>query len=182
MGDVDLVWYLKEEEADTKFILTNEKHRVPLERLEYTLRRETEPLRHIISTATDWASIMSRHLKFLEIVDAISIYMTAHPNQKVGLNTTTKEDKAPDMAKPESEVNQQEEGDPYPQDSTELALDIQKQQKLRKTNIPYTPPNEKIQRTVYEQRKTGKLYIGNGEPYTGFSDNIGPDLSTSVAN
>ena len=87
MGDVDLVWYLKEEEADTKFILTNEKHRVPLERLEYTLRRETEPLRHIISTATDWASIMSRHLKFLEIVDAISIYMTAHPSQKVGLNS-----------------------------------------------------------------------------------------------
>jgi hypothetical protein len=103
-------------------------------------------------------------------------------NNKGGLNTTTKEDKAPDMTKPKSELNQQEGGDPYPQDSTELALDIQKQQKLRKTNIPYTPPNEKIQRTVYEQRKTGKLYFGNGEPYTGFSDNIGPDLSTSVAN
>jgi hypothetical protein len=101
-------------------------------------------------------------------------------NQKVGLNSTTKEDKAPDMSKPESEVNQQEGKDPYPQDSTPWALDIQKQYKLRKTNIPYTPPNEKIQRTVYEQRKTGKLYFGNGEPYTGFSDNIGPDLSTPV--
>jgi hypothetical protein len=30
---------------------------------------------------------MSRHLRFLEIVDAISIYMTAHPSQKVGLNS-----------------------------------------------------------------------------------------------
>jgi hypothetical protein len=101
-------------------------------------------------------------------------------NQKVGLNTTTKEDKAPDMAKPESEVNQQEGGDPYPQDSTPWALDIQKQYKLRKTNISHTPLGESKARPVYEQRKTGKLYFGNGEPYTGFSDNIGPDLSTPV--
>jgi hypothetical protein len=86
MGDVDLVWYLKEEETDSKFTLENEKHRVPLERLEYTLRRETEPLRHVISSAMDWASITKRHLKFLEIVDAISSFVATHPSQKLGLN------------------------------------------------------------------------------------------------
>ena len=90
MGDVDLVWYLKEEETDSKFTLENEKHRVPLECLEYTLRRETEPLRHIISSAMDWPSIMKRHLRFLEIVDAISDYMATHPSQKVGLNSLYK--------------------------------------------------------------------------------------------
>ena len=90
MGDVDLVWYLKEEETDSKFTLENEKHRVPLECLEYTLRRETEPLRHIISSAMDWPSIMKRHLRFLEIVDAISDYIATHPSQKVGLNSLYK--------------------------------------------------------------------------------------------
>jgi hypothetical protein len=90
MGDVDLVWYLKEEETDSKFTLENEKHRVPLERLEYTLRRETEPLRHTISSAMDWTSIMKRHLRFLEIVGAISDYMATHPSQKLGLNSLYK--------------------------------------------------------------------------------------------
>ena len=99
-------------------------------------------------------------------------------NQKIGLNSTTKEDKAPDMAKPQSEVNQQEGGDPYPQDSTPWALDIQKQNKFRKTNISHTPLGQSKSRPVYEQRKTGKLYFGNGEPYPGFPNNIGPDLST----
>jgi hypothetical protein len=90
MGDVDLVWYLKEVETDTKFILENEKHRVPLPRLEYTIKREFEPLRHVISTALDWASITKRHLKFQEIVDAISAFVADHPSQKLGLNSLYK--------------------------------------------------------------------------------------------
>lgn len=90
MGDVDLVWYLKEVETDTKFILENEKHRVPLPQLEYTIKREFEPLRHVISTALDWASITKRHLKFQEIVDAISAFVAAHPSQKLGLNSLYK--------------------------------------------------------------------------------------------
>jgi hypothetical protein len=90
MGDVDLVWHLKEVETDTKFILENEKHRVPLPRLEYTIKRETEPLRHVISTALDWASITKRHLKFQEIVDAISAFVADHPSQKLGLNSLYK--------------------------------------------------------------------------------------------
>ena len=94
--------------------------------------------------------------------------------------STYKPDVAPDMAKPQSEVNQQEEGDPYPQDSTPWALDIQKQNKFRKTNIFHTPLGQSKARQVYEQKKTGKLYFGNGEPYTQFPNNIGPDLSIPV--
>jgi hypothetical protein len=33
---------------------------------------------------------MKRHLRFLEIVDAISDYMATHPSQKVGLNSLYK--------------------------------------------------------------------------------------------
>jgi hypothetical protein len=98
-------------------------------------------------------------------------------NQKVGLNTTTKEDKAPDMAKPESEVNQQEGGDPYPQDSTNEALFIQKQYKLSKSGMMNTPLGQTKARTIYRQKKTGKLYYGDGTSYTGFPRSIGPDLS-----
>jgi len=94
--------------------------------------------------------------------------------------STYKPDAAPDMAKPQSEVNQQEEGDPYPQDSTPWALDIQKQNKFRKTNILHTPLGQSKARQVYEQKKTRKLYFGNGEPFTGFPNNIGPDLSTPI--
>ena len=90
MGDVDLVWYLKEVETDTKFILENEKHRVPLPQLEYTIKRETEPLRHVISTALDWASITKRHLRFQEIVEAISAFVASNPSQKLGLNNLYK--------------------------------------------------------------------------------------------
>jgi hypothetical protein len=86
------------------------------------------------------------------------------------------------MAKPQSEVNQQEEGDPYPQDSTPWALDIQKQNKFRKTNILHTPLGQSKARQVYEQKKTRKLYFGNGEPYTQFPNNIGPDLSAPAVD
>jgi hypothetical protein len=96
--------------------------------------------------------------------------------------STYKPDAAPDMAKPQSEVNQQEEGDPYPQDSTPWALDIQKQNKFRKTNILHTPLGQSKARQVYEQKKTRKLYFGNGEPYTQFPNNIGPDLSAPAVD
>lgn len=94
--------------------------------------------------------------------------------------STYKPDVAPDTSKPQSEVNEKEKGEPYPQDSTPWALDIQKQYKLKKTNIAHTPLGQSKARPVYEQKKTGKLYFGNGEPYTGFPNNIGPDLSIPV--
>jgi hypothetical protein len=84
---------------------------------------------------------------------------------------------AADPLKPQSEINQQEESDPYPQDSTKEALFIQKQYKLSKSGMMNTPLGQTKARTIYKQKKTGKLYYGDGTPYTGFPASIGPDLS-----
>ena len=92
--------------------------------------------------------------------------------------STNKPDVASDPLKPESEKNQQEQGDPYPQDSTEEALFIQKQFKLQKANIFHTPLGQTKSRPVYRQKKTGKLYFGDGTPYDGLGkEKSGPDLS-----
>jgi len=91
--------------------------------------------------------------------------------------STNKADVAADPLKPESEKNQQEQGDPYPQDSTEEALFIQKQFKLSKTNMAHTALGQTKARPIYQQKKTRKLYFGDGTPYTGFPASIGPDLS-----
>jgi hypothetical protein len=91
--------------------------------------------------------------------------------------STNKPDAPIDPLKPKSETNQQEQEDPYPQDSSAYALDIQKQFKLRKVNIFHTPQGESKARQVYEQKKTGKLYFGDGSPYSGLGiKNVGPDL------
>ena len=93
--------------------------------------------------------------------------------------STNKPDVRPGPLKPESETNQQETGDPYPQDSTNEALFIQKQFKLQKAQIFHTPIGQSKARQIYRQKKTGKLYFGDGTPYTslGFKA-IGPDLSS----
>jgi hypothetical protein len=91
--------------------------------------------------------------------------------------STNKADVPADPLKPESEKNQQEQGDPYPQDSTEEALFIQKQFKLSKTNMAHTALGQTKARPIYQQKKTRKLYFGDGTPYTGFPASIGPDLS-----
>ena len=89
--------------------------------------------------------------------------------------STNKPDVKPDPLKPKSEDANKI---PYPQDETNEALKIQKEYQLRKTNIPYTPPDETKLRTIYRQRKTGKLYFGDGTPYNGLGkENAGPDLS-----
>lgn len=92
--------------------------------------------------------------------------------------STTKPDVKPDPLKPSSETNQQEAGDPYPQDSTNEALFIQKQYKLQKAQIFHTPLGQTKARQVYRQKKTGKLYFGDGTAYDGLGkENAGPDLS-----
>ena len=40
-----------------------------------------------------------------------------------------------------------------------------------------TPLGQTKARTIYKQKKTGKLYYGDGTSYTGFPASIGPDLS-----
>ena len=91
--------------------------------------------------------------------------------------STNKPDVKPDPLKPTSETNQQEQSDPYPQDSTKEALFIQKQYKLSKSGMMNTPLGQTKARTIYKQKKTGKLYYGDGTSYTGFPASIGPDLS-----
>jgi hypothetical protein len=92
--------------------------------------------------------------------------------------STTKPDVKPDPLKPSSETNQQEVADPYPQDSTNEALFVQKQFKLQKAQIFHTPLGQTKARQVYRQRKTGKLYFGDGTSYDGLGkEKAGPDLS-----
>ncbi len=95
----------------------------------------------------------------------------------VRFKSTNKPDVRPDPSKPQSEINQQEQGDPYPQDSTNEALLIQKQFKLTKTSMAHTALGQTKARPIYKQKKTGKLYFGDGTPYSGFPASIGPDLS-----
>lgn len=90
MGDVDLVWYLKEEVTDKKYRLENEKHRVPLVHLEFSVNREVEPLRHILSNGLDWMELAKRNAKFLMLVELISEFMSSNPKQKTGLNNLFK--------------------------------------------------------------------------------------------
>lgn len=87
MGDVDLVWHLKEEVTDKNYRLINEKHRVPLIQLEYKISRELLPLRHQLSGALDWKLYAIRAAKYEKIYKEISNFMDANPTQRTGLNS-----------------------------------------------------------------------------------------------
>jgi hypothetical protein len=87
MGDVDLVWHLKEEVTDKNYRLINEKHRVPLTQLEYKISRELLPLRHQLSGALDWKLYAIRSAKYEKIYKEISNFMDANPAQRTGLNS-----------------------------------------------------------------------------------------------
>jgi hypothetical protein len=87
MGDVDLVWHLKEEVTDKKYRLINEKHRVPLTQLEYKISRELLPLRHQLSGALDWKLYAIRSAKYEKIYKEISNFMDSNPTHRTGLNS-----------------------------------------------------------------------------------------------
>lgn len=87
MGDVDLVWHLKEVVTDKKFRLINEKHRVPLAQLEYKISRELLPLRHQLSGALDWKLYAIRSAKYEKIYREISNFMDTNPTHRNGLNS-----------------------------------------------------------------------------------------------
>ena len=92
--------------------------------------------------------------------------------------STNKADVPIEPNKPSSETNQAETGNPYPQDETNEALLIRDKFKLRETNIFHTPLGQTKSRRVYRQKKTGKLYFGDGTPYDGLGkEKAGPDLS-----
>lgn len=85
MGDVDLVWHLKEDVADKKFRLINEKKRVPLANVEYKISRELTPLRHQISSGVEWALLLKRVEKHTQIFKEISNFMDIYPMHSTGL-------------------------------------------------------------------------------------------------
>jgi hypothetical protein len=84
--------------------------------------------------------------------------------------STTQPDKPFEAKKPSSEKNQTENGDPYPNDSSEEALKLQKRMKLSESLINHTPKGETKPRKVYIQKKTDRLYFGDGTPYSGVGD------------
>lgn len=87
MGDVDLVWHLKEAVIDKKYKLINEKHRVPLTQLEYNISRELTPLRHQLSGALDWKLLAIKTAKYERIYREISNFMDANSTHRTGLNS-----------------------------------------------------------------------------------------------
>jgi len=87
------------------------------------------------------------------------------PDEKK-LQSTNTPYQSTDAQKPSSETNQAEGGDPYPNDSSPDALQLQKRMRLVKANIFHTPLGQSKARVVYRQKKTDKLYFGDGTPYT----------------
>lgn len=73
---------------------------------------------------------------------------------------------ASDVKKPSSETNQAEGGDPYPNDSSPEALVVQKRLRLVKTNILDTPAGQTKPRQIYRQKRTDRLYYGDGNPHS----------------
>lgn len=86
MGDVDLVWHLKEIVADKKFRLTNEKKRVPLSNVDYKISRELAPLRHQISSGEEWPLLFEQAEEHTKILTEISSFMDAHPKHPTGIS------------------------------------------------------------------------------------------------
>jgi len=84
--------------------------------------------------------------------------------------STNKTDVPPNPQKPTAETKQNETGDPYPNDSSPEALELQKRMKLVKANIFHTPLGQSKARQIYRQRKTDKLYFGDGTPYSGLGN------------
>lgn len=82
--DVDLVWLMKEVEADSKFQMLNEKARVGISASSYYLVREHEPLRHRVLHGLDWghlAELAARPEKALALIEE---RMESDPKAKLG--------------------------------------------------------------------------------------------------
>jgi hypothetical protein len=87
------------------------------------------------------------------------------PDEKK-LQSTNTPYQSTDAQKPSSETNQAEGGDPYPNDSSPEALQLQKRMRLVKSNIPYVPDGQSKLRQIYRQKRTNKLYYGDGTPHS----------------
>ncbi len=99
--------------------------------------------------------------------DASAISKQNNTPDEKRLQSTNTPYKAPDANKPDSEKNKAESGERYPDDVSDAAKEVQKRLKLSPTNRESTPPvGETKGRTIYVQKRTGKEYYGDGNPYT----------------
>jgi hypothetical protein len=99
--------------------------------------------------------------------DASTISKQNNTTDAKKLQSTNTPYKAPNADKPSSETNKAESGERYPDDVSDAAKEVQKRLKLSPTNRESTPPvGETKGRTIYVQKRTGKEYYGDGNPYT----------------
>ncbi len=101
----------------------------------------------------------------------------ATANEKEKFKSTNRMDIPKDINNKSVAEEKADDGqDPWPQDNSDYAKQFRKENKLTSTNIYHTPVGASTARKIYQQKKTGYLYYGDGTPYTGLSKSIGPDL------
>ena len=84
-GDVDLVWYLKEIKKETVFLFENQKHRVPIEKLKFAVKRELLPLRHVLENALDWRVLADSFAKHELATEMIGEFLEENPSHPRGI-------------------------------------------------------------------------------------------------
>ena len=87
-GDIDLVWYFKAISGKEKFVLKNEKSRVPLTQDKYFISRHLEPLRHIIDVGVsglDWAEMVRKSTIFEKAQSLLGDLFELYPTHPHGL-------------------------------------------------------------------------------------------------
>lgn len=82
--DVDLVWLMKEVEADSKFQMLNEKARVGITSASYYLVREHEPLKHRVLNGLDWSHLAELAARPEKALGLIEERMENNPKAKLG--------------------------------------------------------------------------------------------------
>lgn len=85
-GDVDLVWHLKEVSRRTKFTLTAEKARMPLDAEVLQIERLTSPLRHRLVTSSIWLELIKTVEDFQWAQDQLqSLFDDINDGESVGI-------------------------------------------------------------------------------------------------
>ena len=85
-GDVDLVWYLKEIKKETVFLFENQKHRIPIEKLEFAVKRELLPLRHLLDNSIDWYALADSFAKHELATEMIKEFLEKNPSHPRGIS------------------------------------------------------------------------------------------------
>lgn len=85
MGDIDLVWYLKQVAKEKTFRIINKKHRVPIPEDVYEITRELEPLRHVIVSSVPLGEYYEMVLEFERVIKLIKDFISKNPAHPTGI-------------------------------------------------------------------------------------------------